>query len=1103
MKGIYFFLGLSLFLISCNEKEKNTLFELKDNRKTGINHVNTIESSKELNVFKYRNFYNGGGVGLGDINNDGLIDIYFTINRSDNKLYLNKGNLEFEDITNLAGVAGTKPWSTGVSMIDINSDGNLDIYVSNAGIDSGSSRDNELFINQGDGTFKEEAEKYNLANTGITTHASFIDFDLDGDLDVYILNNSFIPVTTLGYNNKRGIKEEDWNINDEYKGGGDKFFENQNGKFVDVTENAGIYNSLIGFGLGVTSGDINKDGYPDLYISNDFYERDYLYINQRDGTFKEELEDWVNHISHSSMGSDLADINNDGYLDIFVTDMLPEDDRRLKETTEYEGVDVYELKQKLGFYHQFMQNSLQINNKNNSFSEVAFQKGVAATDWSWGALMFDMDLDGSKDIFVANGIYHELTNQDFMNYFANDVIQNMDKLDNTTSVIDIVNKMPSRPISNYSFKNNKISFENKTKEWGLDKKSFSNGSAYGDLDNDGDLDLVINNVNQPVFIYENKSIQKGANYISIELKSKSKNAFAIGSKVYLYVKDTIQFAEIYPARGFQSSVDYKINFGLGKNTEIDSLNIIWPDQTLQSIKKPKINKTHLIIKDSVNQKLIWKNTIVSETSFKPIKNLSINDHRENVYSDYDNEVTIPESLSREGPGIAVGDVNKDGLDDIFIGNGAGFASELYLQKSTGSFVLSNSSAFNEFKSQEDVAAKFIDLDMDGDLDLYVGTGGNERSKSPEHLNDRIYINDGYGNFKFKENALPSFYTNTSVIATNDFDLDGDIDIFIGNRAVSGMYGITPNSVFLQNDGNAYFTNVTDMFGGEAKDTGMVTDAIWINLTSNNTQDLLIVGDWFSPTFFKNNGYYLEKYSTKLDSLNGWWNTIIKGDINNDGLTDFILGNKGDNNAFIGTKESKASLYINDFDENGSLDQIPTKQINGSDYPILVKKEIQHQLTYLKKENTSYEVYAKKNINELLTDEKINTSIIKFVNESKSMIAIQNKNRDFDLKPLSHQVQRNSVNTGILEDFNDDGNLDLLLFGGTDHLKPQFSKQDAGFGEYLIGDGIGDFKWQSYDISGFKVRGVVKKALKVKTKEGSLILLGKNNESPELYIKNEN
>ncbi len=1082
-------------------EEKPVLFSLLDSKQTNITFANNVKNSKDYNIFSYRNFYNGGGVAIGDINNDGLADVFFTANQAENQLYLNKGDLKFENITETAKVGGSNVWSTGVIMVDINSDGFLDIYVCNAGNIDGDTLKNELYINNGDLTFTEKAADYNLDERGLTTHAAFFDYDKDGDLDVYILNNSFIPVSSLNYSNKRELRDRDWNVPNLLKGGGDKLLRNDNGKFVDVSESAGIFGSLIGFGLGVTVGDVNNDSYPDIYVSNDFYEHDYLYINNQDGTFKESIKDFTSHTSQSSMGADMADINNDGNPDIFVTDMLPEDNKRIKETTMFETYDVYQRKQGLDFDHQYMQNTLQLNTGNGQMVEIANLSGVSKTDWSWGALLFDMDNDGYKDIFVCNGIYHDLTNQDFMNFFANDIIQNMVLTGKKEEVENIINKMPSTPITNYAFKNSgHLVFQNMTNDWGFEKLTFSNGAAYGDLDNDGDLDLVINNVNQEAMVYRNNTNTLSSNkFIKIKLQGTSPNNYGIGSAIKLFSKDEIILQEVMPSRGFQSSVDYVHTIGIGTK-KVDSIQILWPDGSSEIIRDIIPNQHYsfkqenALIKNSKPQK--------AQTSYFTKINSSLKPHIENNHSDFNYEGLIQQMVSKEGPTISAADVNGDGLEDVFIGGAKEQTGQLYIQTASGIFKLAISVAFELDKNLEDTASTFFDVDSDGDNDLVVGSGGNEVEDEKNYVT-RIYLNDGKGNFSKSKKIIPSTFHNTSVIVPCDYDGDGDMDMFIGSRSVPAVYGINAKQQLLENVGRGEFKDVTNSKAYAFKNLGMVTDAVWYDVDGDGQTDLIVTQDWGSPKIFRNNGKQLVDFPTDLDSFKGWWNTVEVADVNNDGLPDLVLGNNGLNMPYKPSNEKPLKLYVNDFDNNGTIEQIITETVDGKDFPILTKHELTSQIVSLKKKNLKFSDYASKPISELFPNEILAQSIIREINFSESVIALNTGKGHFKIMPLPPQVQFSSVNAINILDVDKDGNLDVLLGGNNYNFKPQYTRLDANRGSLLLGNGKGDFTWVDNTKSGFLMDGEVKRIIAVNGLKDKFIVVGINNEQPKIFkINNE-
>ncbi len=1096
------FCTLVLLTISCQTpKKKLPLFEVIEN--SGINFTNTVIDDSLENGFLFRNFYNGSGVALGDINNDGLADVFLTSNTSNNKLYLNLGNFRFKDISDSAGIIKDATWSTGVTFADVNADGWLDIYVCASGHMGTGKRKNKLYINNHNLTFTEAADKYGLGISAYSTQVSFFDYDLDGDLDCFIINNSPVPINQLNFANRRDMPDSLWKIADFLKGGGDHLYRNDNGFFKEVTTQAGIHGGLISFGLGVSVSDINKDGWPDVFVSNDSYERDYLYINQKNGTFKDETEQWFQHTSFSSMGADVADVNNDGYPDLFTTDMLPGDDYRLKTVGSFDNISLFNEKFKSGFYYQYTKNCLQLNNKNNKFVDIARYSGVVATDWSWGALFFDMDNDGWNDIYVCNGVAKDVTNLDFMDFFANDVNQKMVLTGKKESVDKILKEIPLTPLPNKVYHNDKnLRFTDAGAEWGMAQPTFSNGAAYGDLDNDGSLDLIIVNTNQPAIIYKNKSrtLNKN-NYISFTLSDTGRNPFAIGSKVQLYNGSEILTQELFPSRGFQSSVDYKLVFGIGGKKVIDSAVITWPDRSSTVIVNPGINKLHTLNKSTSKNVQPQNKSVAVTNTFFVAEQSSFDKHRENEYVDFYNEKTVPRAFSREGPKAATADVNDDGLTDIYIGGAQGTIGQLYLQTTNGLFKKKTEKAFEPYFEFEDVAVTFLDFDKDGDADLLVCPGGNNHAVNSRELQLRLYTNDGKGNFTINTAAFPNMNMNIAVAAVNDINNDGYPDIFIGARSYPEIYGKNPQSYIFMNDGKGHFNDIAQNRNPDIAGIGMVTGALWQDVIGDKGKELIIVGEWMAPRIFSFNGNNFAEVKTNISNEFGWWQCVATADVNNDGKADLILGNIGENFYLCPKSDAPVKLWINDYDNNGGLDKIITYTIDGKDKPVFLKSEVQDQLPFIKKNNLHHREYATKAIQDLFPAEKMQTSLVKNFTYPSSCVAINNGNGNFTIVKLPVMSQMSCINAIQPLDVNNDGKIDLITGGNQFGFLPQFEKLDGSFGDVLINDGKGNFTWQEDKICGIGLRGEVRDIAVIKNKAGTQVLFLQNNEYPALYKLN--
>ncbi|HYG39629.1 MAG TPA: VCBS repeat-containing protein [Cytophagales bacterium] len=1078
------------------EKDGNTLFKRLSSDETGIVFENKLSLNEDFDVFRYRNYYNGGGVAIGDINNDGLTDVYLTANLGENRLFLNNGNWKFEEITKTAGVGGTKAWSTGVAMADVNGDGLLDIYVCNSGDIKGDNKENELFINNGDLTFTDKAKEFGLADQGFSTHAAFFDYDKDGDLDCYLLNNSFRPISTLGYRNLRNTRDSL---------GGHKLFRNDDGKYEDVSEAAGIYGSVIGFGLGISIGDINRDNYPDLYISNDFYERDYLYVNNQDGTFSDRLTENMNHISMFSMGADVADINNDGYVDIFSTDMLPEDDKRLKTMTAYESYDVYQLRLRNDYYHQYMRNMLHLNKGDGTFTEIGQIAGVAATDWSWGALITDFNNDRRKEIFVCNGIYKDVIDQDFLEFMGTDVNIKKAMAGEEIDFTAFVDKMSSTKLSNYMYTPSKdFTYKNVALEWGLSEPSFSNGAAYGDLDNDGDLDLIVNNVNQELFVYRNDADKiLNNNFLSLEFRGDKSNFYGLGAQVEIFCKGEIIYVENMPIRGFQSSMDYKMVVGLGDTKTIDSMRITWPNDMRQLLTDVETNKNiKLDIKNAyIPFKKILNNSKYLVEDFEPNGVDFI--HKENEFNDFDKDRLLYYMMSTEGPALAVKDLNNDNLDDFYIGGAKEQAGAIFIQTASGDFNKISTNAFELDSVFEDIDAVFFDADSDGDQDLYVVSGGSEFDPYDLHLQDRLYLNTsskGAIVFERSKDALPRITQNGSCVRPFDFDKDGDLDLFVGTRGIPRYYGMPADQFILENDGKGKFKDVTKVIAPGLAKLGMVTDASWADIDNDGLTDLVMVGDWMPLTVYKNDGKTFKKLENLpgLENTEGWWNCLKAADLDKDGDIDFIGGNHGFNSKFKTSPDSTLSLYVSDFDNNSSVEAIYAFNQNGKDYPIIAKQDLVKQLPSLKKQLLYYRDYPGKAMTDVFNTEQLEKALVLRASSLATTVFINEGSKGFSALNLPLEAQLSPVYGIEVTDLNHDQISDIILGGNLYSVKPEAGRYDALKGLILTGDGKGGFKSNSSQQSGLNVPGETRDIKFISGKGSNYILFARSNQSLKFY-----
>ena len=1060
---------------------------------TGIDFRNPLQETEQFNVLNYGYLYNGGGVAIGDINDDGLSDIYFTGNMVGSRLYLNQGNFKFKEIAEQAGVFASGLWNTGTTMADVNGDGFMDIYVCRSAAKDSNKRKNLLFINNGDLTFTEKGEEYGVDDSGYSTQGAFFDYDKDGDLDLYILNHSTQEYAGLGKISRHHKKQK----NKSYS---DKLMRNDNGKFVDVSDEAGLISNILGFGLGIAVSDLNNDSWLDLYISNDYNEQDYLYLNNGDGTFSEQLEDYIGHVSLYSMGSDIADINNDGLTDIMTLDMLPEGNYRIKMTSGPDNFEKLSHLEKNGFYHQTMRNMLQLNRGGDYFSEIGQFSGVSNTDWSWASLFTDLDNDGFKDLFITNGYRKDYTNMDFMNYVVQEKI-NERKTKEKIQLKELIDKMPSTIEENYTYKNNgDLTFSKVNKDWGLDQKTLSNGAAYVDLDNDGDMDLVVNNIDEKAFIYRNNAEKfTQNNYLKIALKGTGKNKFGIGAKVNVNSGGMMQTQELLNTRGYQSSVDLNLIFGIGKSTKVDQVEVIWPNQKKQIIADLEPNQKIILLETNATATEPEQEEVKTDL-FEEVKPLNFT-HKENNYNDFKREIMLPHMLSTLGPKLAVGDVNGDGLEDVFIGGAKGSVGGLFLQNRSGIFVRSNNIDLEPDASSEDMGALFFDADGDLDLDLFVVSGGNEFDKTASALKDRLYINVGKGNFIKSKGNLPDYLSSGSVIKSADYDNDGDMDLFVGGRILPNEYPYPPQSFLLQNNGKGVFEDITENKANGLQNIGMVSDALWTDFNGDSFPDLILVGEWMPITLFVNKNGNLENISENVGFKNseGWWNTIAQADFDKDGDMDYVAGNFGLNSQLKTSIDYPIGIYAKDYDNNGSVDPILSCYDEGKNYPVFSKDDIQQQLTILKNRFVKYSEYAGLTIDQVFTSEELEGSKVLYAKNFETSYIENIGSGQFKITALPKESQFSPIYGLSTGDFNQDGHIDIVMGGNFTASRVKFGNYDAIKGICFLGDGSGKFSYLDASESGLMVSGEVRDIQKIISPSGEQYLVfTRNNDTPKFY-----
>ena len=1079
------------FLSSCNSEneftakktEGDTLFTLLSKEQTNVYFKNSIVETVSFNVLNYYYAYNGGGVAIGDINKDGLEDIYFTSNQQSNKLYINRGDFKFDDVTTSAKVEDTEGWTTGTNMIDINNDGWMDIYVcKSASVNNNPRRKNKLFVNQKDGTFKEEAEKWGIDNDGFSVQSYFFDYDKDGDLDMYLINHRIDFLNSV--NLEAILKDEDF-----FPQTSDHLYRNDGNHFTDVTVNSGIMNKE--FSLSAAIGDYNNDGWLDVYVANDFITPDKLYINNKNGTFSNQIDQRLKHISYSSMGSDIADINNDQLPDLMVLDMSAEDHSRGKQNMPSMNTTGFGWIVRSGYHYPYMSNILNLNNGNGYFTDIAQLAGVSKTDWSWGPLLADFDCDGLKDIFITNGIKREIANQDFGNFLDTQVdsIRNM-------SIDQILDRMPSEKIQNYAFKNDgNLEFSNTTTTWGVGKMVNSNGASYADLDNDGDLDLVVNNLEDEASIYRNNSTN---NFLNVRLVGSNRNKNAIGAKVKVFTDHGVQYQELFLSRGYQSSVTSTLNFGIGNETNIERIEVVWGDGNLTIDQNIIANQT-LTFNQKDAQVKDTESDFTFASNFERIdaRELGIPyRHKENDFNDFSKQVLLPQKQSEKGPAFEVADINDDGLDDLFLGGALNQSAQVYVQKSNGKYELLHQEIFEKDKVYEDVGAHFFDADHDNDLDVYVTSGGYELDENDPLLQDRLYINDGNGYFSTSNN-LPKLISNTRAVKSFDFDSDGDLDLFVGGAVLSGKYPLPSESYVLENRGSQ-FVKVTEKIAPEFGKLGIINDFLFSDYDQDGDKDLIVVGEWMPIIVFNNkDGVFTKTELQELEHTNGWWNAIAEIDFDQDGDLDYFVGNLGGNNKFHPSPEKPLHIYGTNLGDDKNYDMFLSKEYQGNLVPVRGKECSTQQNPFVSEKIKSYQEFANATLTDIYGSTILNDSYHKQVTEFKS-VYIENKgNGNFKIKYLPNNAQLGPTLSFAFADVNQDGHMDVIGGGAIHESEVETVRYDSNIGYVILGDSKGGLK-QFKDVDFYNDLNA--KKMKLAHIKGQTHLFIANNNRPLTIFK---